>query len=133
MKTPSEYATLLKSMKREWLWLWHYMLRYRLGILVYIVIGLAGTAMSLGTGLASKFLIDAVVSHNSGVLIKTQIGTVCAADLHLGTDDHGLDTLTFLDGTVRKSLLNGGTDDITNNSVLFLLAENSDHQQGLCP
>ena len=73
MKTPGEYATLLKSMKREWLWLWHYMLRYRLGILGYIVIGLAGTAMSLGTGLAAKFLIDAVVSHNSGVLIKSAV------------------------------------------------------------
>lgn len=54
---------LYKDMLRELKWVLRYVSRYKFTVLLYIVIGLVGTALSLGTAVASKYLIDAVVSH----------------------------------------------------------------------
>lgn len=73
MKKPSEYIELFRSLGKEWKWLLHYVSKYRLQIAVYIVIGLISTAMGLGSSVASKYLIDAVVSHSNDTIFKSAV------------------------------------------------------------
>lgn len=73
MKKPSEYIELFRSLGKEWKWLLKYVSKYRLQIVFYVVIGLFSTAMGLGASVASKYLIDSVVSHNSDTILKSAI------------------------------------------------------------
>lgn len=73
MKKPSEYFELFRSLGKEWKWLLRYVSKYRLQIVLYIVIGLLSTAMGLGASVASKYLIDSVVSHNSETIVRSAI------------------------------------------------------------
>lgn len=63
MKKTKDYASLFRSMIDEWKWLLKYAKRYRLIIVAYILLGMFSAVMSLGTSLATKFLVDAVVQH----------------------------------------------------------------------
>ncbi len=65
MKKPAEYISLFRSMGKEWRWLLHYVSRYRLQITVYVFIGILSTAMGIGSTVASKYLIDSVVSRDT--------------------------------------------------------------------
>ena len=71
MRKPKEYTSLFRSMSGEWKWLLRYVARYRSEIFLYVVIGLMGIAMGLGASVASKYLIDAVVSHSNDTIAKT--------------------------------------------------------------
>ncbi len=71
MKKPSEYATLFRSMAREWKWLFRYISRYWPQIFLYVVIGVVGTVMGLGSTVASKYLIDSVISHDTDTIFKS--------------------------------------------------------------
>ena len=73
MKKPSEYIELFRSLGKEWKWLLKYVSKYRLQIAFYVVIGLFSTAMGLGASVASKYLIDSVVSHNSDTILKSAV------------------------------------------------------------
>lgn len=64
MKKPGEYKALFRSLSKEWKWLLHYVSKYRAQIFLYIVIGIVGTLTGLGVSVASKHLVDAVVSHS---------------------------------------------------------------------
>ncbi|MBP3441544.1 MAG: ABC transporter ATP-binding protein [Clostridia bacterium] len=71
MKKPGEYAALLRSLTKEWKWLLRYVSKYRLQIFLYVVIGVLSTAMGLGASVASKYLIDSVVTHNNDTIVKS--------------------------------------------------------------
>lgn len=71
MRKPKEYTSLLRSMSGEWKWLLRYISRYRLEIFLYVVIGLLGIGMGLGSSVASKHLIDAVVLHSNDTIVVT--------------------------------------------------------------
>ncbi len=73
MKKPGEYIELFRSLGKEWKWLLRYVSRYRLQIVLYVVIGLLSTAMGLGASVASKYLIDSVISHNSDTIFKSAV------------------------------------------------------------
>ena len=73
VKKPSEYVELFRSLGKEWKWLLRYISRYRLQIAVYVVIGLVSTAMGLGSNVASKYLIDSVVSHNNETIVRCAV------------------------------------------------------------
>lgn len=73
MKKPSEYVELFRSLGKEWKWLLRYVSKYRLQIVLYVVIGLISTAMGLGSNVASKYLIDSVVSHNNETIVKSAV------------------------------------------------------------
>lgn len=73
MKKTSEYFELFRSLGNEWKWLLKYVSKYRLQIILYIVIGLLSTAMGLGASVASKYLIDSVVSHNNDTIFKSAV------------------------------------------------------------
>lgn len=73
LKKTGEYIELLRSLSREWKWLLHYASRYRVQIAIYVVIGLVSTAMGLGASVASKYLIDSVVTHNTDTIVKSAV------------------------------------------------------------
>ena len=73
MKKPNEYIELFRSLGKEWKWLLKYIYKYRLQIAFYVVIGLLSTAMGLGASVASKYLIDSVVSHNNDTIFKSAV------------------------------------------------------------
>lgn len=68
MKQSKDFRDLLKNMIVEWKWLLGIISHYKFTLLLYIFIGIIATVMSLGTTVATKYLIDAVVSHNSEAL-----------------------------------------------------------------
>lgn len=57
----------------ECAWVWQYICRYRGAVAVHVLLGVAGILMTLGSSVASKYLIDAVVGYKSGL-----IGTAAA-------------------------------------------------------
>ncbi|MBE6924042.1 MAG: ABC transporter ATP-binding protein [Ruminococcaceae bacterium] len=76
-----DFRLLLRNVGTEWKWLMNYILRYKLEILIYALIGIVGTAMGLGASVASKHLIDAVIARDSGTL---GLAAALAAGLGLG-------------------------------------------------
>ena len=52
----------------ECLWVWRYIWRYKGSVLIHLLLGILGIVMSLGSSVASKFLIDAVISYDSGII-----------------------------------------------------------------
>ena len=52
-------------------WVYRYAKRYWKSIIFYTLLGLTGTAISLGSSLVSKDLIDVITGHQTGLLIKT--------------------------------------------------------------
>ncbi len=70
MKKVSEYSTLFKNIGSEWKWLLKVMSRYRLEIVGYTIMGVVGIAMGFGASIASKYLIDAVVSHSNETIVS---------------------------------------------------------------
>lgn len=53
---------------REAQWLWQYICRYRGTVLIHILLGVLGILLSLGSSVASKFLIDAVTGYKTGMI-----------------------------------------------------------------
>lgn len=72
-KRTESFSSLLKKMLGEWKWLLQYIKRYVWSILLYCVIGVAGTAMGLGISVVSKNLIDSVVSHNNSTIVRCAV------------------------------------------------------------
>lgn len=70
MKRPTEYIELFRSLGKEWKWLLKYASRYRFQIVLYVIMGLASTAMGLGSSVATKYLIDSVVTHNRDTVFR---------------------------------------------------------------
>lgn len=63
---------MLQEMWEENKWMYQYAKRYKAAILFYIILGVLGTAMSLGGSVASKYLIDAVTGvdkRNIGYIV----------------------------------------------------------------
>lgn len=54
-----------------------YVIKYRWSIILAVIIGIISVAMGLGTSVISKFLIDAVVNHESEALINSVIVVIC--------------------------------------------------------
>ncbi len=73
MEKSKNFRQLLKNMFFEWKWLFGFIARYKWTLLLYIVLGVVGTAMSLGVAVSTKHLIDAVIGHNKDTLIGAVI------------------------------------------------------------
>ncbi len=83
LKKPSEYINLFRSLGNEWKWLVRYASKYRLQIIFYIIIGLLSTAMGLGSNVASKYLIDSVVSHDNDTIVKSAVLAVALSFMQI--------------------------------------------------
>ncbi len=70
MKKSKDYKHLLLNMVDEWKWLLRYVIKYKAVLVLYIVLGLIATIMSLGVNVATKYLIDTVITHNDSELLK---------------------------------------------------------------
>lgn len=73
MSKNKDYKVLLKNMASEWKWLLKYIVKYRFAIIVYVILGVVATAMSLGVSVASKYLVDAVVTHSSDTILRSAV------------------------------------------------------------
>lgn len=62
-------AGFLRDLIAETRWIYSYARRYRRGILLYILLGVAATVLGLGGSVASKYLIDAVTGRADDVLL----------------------------------------------------------------
>lgn len=62
---------MLQEMWEETKWMYQYAKRYKVAILLYIILGVVGTGMGLGGSVASKYLIDAVTGVD-----KRNIGSI---------------------------------------------------------
>lgn len=69
MSKSNRYIDLLLNMKDEWKWIFKYIKRYKFSIILYIILGVVGTVMSLGVTVASKFVIDTVISHRNDKIL----------------------------------------------------------------
>lgn len=58
----------LQELVSETRWIYRHAARYRRGIVRFILLSIAATALGLGSTLASKYLIDAVVDHENRIL-----------------------------------------------------------------
>ncbi len=61
-------AGWLQEFAREAAWVGAYIRRYRAIVAVHILLGVLAIVMSLGTSVASKYLIDAVTGHKTGTI-----------------------------------------------------------------
>ena len=70
---------ILKDMLRETKWIYQYARCHTGAIIIYTLIGISGTLVSLGTSLISKDLVDIITGHRTGELIKTFCITISLA------------------------------------------------------
>lgn len=61
----------LKKMWKQTLWIYQYGRRYWKAMILYTLLGLVGTGVSLVSSLISRDLVDIVTGHQSGKLIST--------------------------------------------------------------
>lgn len=78
----------LEEFFREAQWMWQYICRYRATVLIHILLGVLGILMSLGSSVASKYLIDAVTGYDTGaiglaaaLMIGMQLGNIAMKGL----------------------------------------------------
>lgn len=83
MKKTGEYKQLLKTLISEWKWIFAHSAKYKGPIFLYIVLGIFGVGFSLCASVLSKYLIDAVLGHDSNGLISKCIFVVLFAAIQL--------------------------------------------------
>lgn len=64
-------AGRLREMKNQTLWIYQYARHYWFIMIIYTLLGLAGTVISLLTSVVSKDLVDIITGHETGEVIKT--------------------------------------------------------------
>ena len=63
-----------ENLKKMWLqskWIWQYGKRYWKSMVVYTLLGIAGSGVSLVSSFISKDLIDIITGHQTGKLLST--------------------------------------------------------------
>ena len=73
MSKSEGFLSLVVNMIDEWKWIMKYAKKYRLMCVVYILFGFVTTVMSLCVSVASKYLIDSVVSHVKEQLVTSAV------------------------------------------------------------
>ena len=75
---------LLFEVLGEMKWIGRYSMRYKSAVMLYILLGIFSTAMGLGTGVVSKYIIDAVTGYDSSALFPAAAGYVAMMLLQVG-------------------------------------------------
>lgn len=75
---------ILYEMLDEAKWILGYSLHYKWQIVWYIALGIFGTGMSLGIGVISKYIIDAVTGYDSSRLFPAAVGFVLLNLFNIG-------------------------------------------------
>lgn len=71
MNKSRDFRQLLNNLLAEWKWLLKIIVRYKYTLFLYVFLGIVGTGMTLGISVSTKYLIDAVISHNTQTLVKS--------------------------------------------------------------
>ena len=61
---------MIRELVTETMWIYRYAVRYKQGILLYILLGVAAIVLGLGSSVASKYLIDAVTGRKDSVILS---------------------------------------------------------------
>ena len=69
-------AALLRTMLREWKWIFGYIRKYKGTVLLYIFFGVLSSVMSVGVTVAGKYLIDAVITKDRTVLLRSAAAAI---------------------------------------------------------
>lgn len=64
-------AGRLREMRRQTVWIYQYVRRYWLIMVLYTLLGMVGTVVSLGTSLVSRDLVDIITGHQTGAVVRT--------------------------------------------------------------
>lgn len=75
---------MLKEILAEVKWIYRYSLRYKGAIVWYIFMGILSTGMGLGTGIVSKYIIDAVTGYDSRGIFPAAVGFLMLNLLQIG-------------------------------------------------
>ena len=67
---------LLGTIVREWRWIFGYIRQYKPIICIYILFGIVASVFSVGGTVASKFLIDAVITKDRAVLFRSAAAVI---------------------------------------------------------
>ena len=67
---------LLRTMLREWKWIFGYIKKYRLTVLLYILFGVFSSVMGVGGTVAGKYLIDAVITKDNSTLMRSAAAVI---------------------------------------------------------
>lgn len=76
----------LKKIVWELKFIYGYGMKYKREVWCYTLFGLLGTAMSLGSGIVSKWLIDAVMTHKAGALVPAAVFYASMQILRIGVN-----------------------------------------------
>lgn len=82
MKKKGDQNALFGKIISEWKWLLGYAKRYKAAMLLYVLIGILATLMSLAVSVAAKHLIDAVVAHDGSQLVRCIIPVILLSVFH---------------------------------------------------
>ena len=62
---------MLRDMWHQTLWIYSYAKRYWPAMILYTLLGLSGTLVSLGSSFLSRDLVDIITGHKTGLLLQT--------------------------------------------------------------
>ena len=62
---------LLKEIWDNTRWMYRYVKRYWIAIIIYTLIGMSGVVMGVVTSYISKDLVDIITGHQTGEVIRT--------------------------------------------------------------
>ena len=74
---------LLRTMLREWKWIFGYIRRYKLTVLAYVLFGVLASVMGVGGSVAGKYLIDAVIAKDRYVLTRAAAAVIALLILNV--------------------------------------------------
>ena len=99
-------------------WIYGYAFKYKLSILVYILFGIAGTAMGLGSSIVSKILIDSVIVLRYGEeAAKSMAVTTGAYPLYITATAYVLMGLLTIAANALMSRISAKIDIKVNNEI----------------
>ena len=77
---------LLYEVLGEMKWVFGYSRKYKYAVALYIFLGIFGTGVGLGSGIISKYIIDAVTGYDSTALFPAAIGYVALMLFQVGVN-----------------------------------------------
>ncbi len=120
----------LKDVVRDWKWILTFTRKYWVRITIFTLFGILSSAIGLGTGILSKYLIDCIVAMNRRALLPLAAATVGMTLLALAfrsvtarfTARLGVDMLGDVRGKVFRELMSSQWMSLRQYSTGDLLA-----------
>ena len=115
----------LKDVVRDWKWILSFSRKYWVRILLYTLLGVGASAISLVSSVLSKYLIDAIVSMDKGLLLNLAAAMVATAVISVAFRSFsarfsarlGVDMQNLVRGKAFEALLNARWMEISRFST----------------